>query len=253
MTKKIYVSCLVSLLIIAALGIWAAPYRNADKLIKAIEVRDVYKVEQLLASGTDPNHNTSVKSNLLSTLFDIVPQRPLAAACSTGDLEIVRLLIDHGATAESIDGYGWSPLRETLFYYQPDDLEIIRLLLENGADASAAEADELPVFSAARMVPRVYDPSKANGTVFATGYDEETAKGITEIVALLWDDSSVHTGPGERTLLMYAVMQENTYLTEYLLSKGCATDITDYHGKTAFDYALESGNEAIIALLAAAR
>ena len=41
------------------------------------------------------------------------------------------------------------------------------------------------MYTAAQMVPRVYDKTKANGTVFTGDYDEMTAKGITEIIDIL--------------------------------------------------------------------
>ena len=51
-------------------------------------------------------------------------------------------------------------------------------------------------------------------------------------------------------MLMISVQNENLYLAEYLLSAGCDTSLKDKYGKTALDYAVESGNKDMIALLA---
>lgn len=219
-----------------------------QKLIDAIEQGDTQRVEQLLEKGVDPNFS-NIKRNAFWSFLETTPQTPLAVACRKGDLEMVELLLEYGATAEYIQGTGWSPLRETLFYYHPDDVEVVKLLLENGADSNISE-DELPVFVAADMVPKVYDSSKKNGTVFVDGYDENTAKGITEIVTILLDEKSVNiTSKSGETLLIKAVKKENVYLVNYLVSQSCDVTIKDVYGKNALDYALENGNEEIIELL----
>ncbi len=161
------------------------------------------------------------------------------------------MLIEYGATAEDDGKSGWSPLQETLFYYQTDDVEIVKLLLENGADPDFAEEYyNLPVFNAAEMRPKVFDKNKTNGTVFSTGYDVETAKKITEIVIILLDDKSINikTSSG-RTLLMYAAESGNIYLVDYLIANGSDVSIKDNRGKTAYDYAKQENNAEILALL----
>lgn len=223
-------------------------YYDAQKLIDAIEAEDVQQVEFLLESGVDPNQTDIPPSNYWS-FFEFSARRPMAHACRTGNLEIVRLLIKHGATAEYIEYTGWSPLRETLFYYHPDDVEIVNILLENGSKIDDKHDEEDIALVAARMTPKVFDKEMQNGTVFAGGYDEATAKGITEIVVTLLGDRPLNdiTYAG-KTLLITAVQQENVYLANYLISAGADVSLKDNAGKTAYDYALESQNNDLISL-----
>lgn len=235
-------------LFVAILGNRFIEFNETGRLIEAIKTENVSQVKEILEDGVDPN-KTDVTPNVVWSLFETTPQRPLTVACTIGNIEIVRLLIDYGATAEYREETGFSPLRATLFYYQPNDSEIIELLLSNGASVDDREG-EFPAFYAAKMAPREYDVLKANGTVFAGGYDERTAAGITEIVARL---SSVHginsadsTG---KTLLMIGVERENIHLVKYLIEGGCDLSVVDNAGRTAWDYAQITKNEDIIELL----
>lgn len=242
------ISLLLILFLIVCIAFAIFSKTDSQKLIDAIEQGETQKVEQLLEDGINPNA-TNIKPNVFWSFLETTPQTPLAVACRKGDLGMVELLLKYGATAEYIQGTGWSPLRETLFYYHPDDVEVVKLLLKNGADSNISE-DELPVFVAADMVPKVYDSSKQNGTVFAGGYDEKTAKGITEIVMILLDERSVNAiSKSGETLLIKAVKKENVYLANYLITQGCDATIKDAYGKTALDYAKENGNDKIIELL----
>lgn len=252
--KKVFILflcvCCIIVLLITSVGLISKLLirNNISNLLDAIEREDVSCVQAILEDGTDPNE-TNIAPSIIWTFLETSPKRPLTVACSTGNLDIVKLLIEYGATAEPQENLGYSPLRKTLFYYQPNDLEIVRLLLENGADADEIDGEKL-VFLAAKMMPKKFDKNKTNGTVFKDGYDDETAKGITEIVKLLLDEQAVDsTSYGGKTLLMLAVQKENLCLVQYLLSIDCDIDIKDLSGKTAYDYAIQSGNRDIIALL----
>ena len=225
-------------------------YKQANELIKAIEENDTLKITALLESGVDPNALAGPSNPVLNAWGGGASKRPLSVACATGNLAIVEILIDHGATAEYQEAGGWSPMAETLFYYQPDDIEIIKLLLANGADIAQEEAGWLPVFHASRMYPKRYDAQKSNGTVFLTDYDVETAEGITEIVKLLMGNFDINDqSKNLTTLLMNAASVGNVALVEYLLSIGADVTLTDYNGKTAYDLALQNGHEDVAILL----
>ena len=264
-SKRYWLSMIVFALVLAVVfalvlavvfGIWYIPYHRSEKLIKYIEKQDAGTVEEMLRSGVDPNVPTGPYEGgwkYWNTLLENAPRTPLAAACDTGNLEIVELLLSYGASPvltqhEDLD---WSALSATLFYFQPDDVEIVKLLLENGVDPDCDEYfGEMPVFMAASMTPKVYDATKANGTVFASEYDESTAKGITEIVLLLLGDESVNvTTPSGQSLLMLAAKKGNRYLVNALMEKGCDKTMVDTYGKTALDYAKEGENQEVIDLL----
>lgn len=248
MKKVLIWSCILTFVAIVLAGsLWSyIRWKQVDILIQAIETEDTQKVKKLLEKNIDPNR-TDIPPHKIWSLWGISPRNPLAEACKTGNLEIVQLLIAYGATAETAGG-AFSPLTETIFYYQPNDPEIVRILMENGVDLKDTQ-DADAVFLAAQMVPKVYDNQLKNGTVFVGDYDEETAKGITEIVRILLGDRSINcTTPAGKTLLMFAVQKENVCLADYLIAAGADIMAGDNNGKTAYDYAVESKNNAIISL-----
>ena len=118
---KLGVLIFVAILLIAGMvyaDISCTRWYKTEKLIQAITSENIELVNLLLAEGADPNR-TDIPASWLWTLLEMSLKRPLAVACKTGNLEIGKLLIDYGATAEPIDGTGFSPLRETLCFYHP--------------------------------------------------------------------------------------------------------------------------------------
>ena len=81
---------------------------------------------------------------------------PLAAACMTGRLDIVRLLLDYGANPNAL-----SPRKRTPLFYatstrqERDRLDIIRRLLEAGADVDECYAESgfnTPLMNAVTLI-----------------------------------------------------------------------------------------------------
>lgn len=244
----IYAMSIAAVVLFVCVVVYGIYFYNTHSLIKSIENEDIQKVEALLQKGVSPNLPELPPSKLWDA-FEFAPKRPLSVACSTGNLEIVELLLNYGATAEVVSGTGFSPLRETLFYLQPNDVNIVLLLLKNGAVVEETYEGNL-TFIAAKMVPNIYDKTKKNGTVFVDGYDYETAKDITQIVCLLLGDQNINiTNNAGETLLICSTQAENLYLAEYLLFLGADATIVDRTGKTAMDYARESENEMLVSLL----
>lgn len=247
--RKITLCAVLIVLIIGILLYAFCPNLGTSALMRAIEKENIQQVERYLERGIDPNQ-PNVRPGWWWTLMEYAPQRPLAVACKVGNYEIVKTLIDYGATAEAVENLNWSPLYRTVAIYHPDDEKIVALLLENGADPHCDEGSgALPVFWAADMLPKVRDKNQTNGTAYFDGYDETTAKGITEIVLLLLGDDSVNVTDGNKNLLMVAAERENIHLVKVLLAKGCNKEYQDRDGRTAYDYALKTGNSELIDLL----
>ncbi|MGD1855710.1 MAG: ankyrin repeat domain-containing protein [Leptolyngbyaceae cyanobacterium] len=95
----------------------------APPLVAATLVGDVDAVRSQLAAGTDPDivYNTNT---------------PLIYAARDGFIEIARLLIDHGADVNWIDGEGVTPLILASF---KDHIELVQLLLDHGADPTVRD------------------------------------------------------------------------------------------------------------------
>ena len=220
-------------------------YRDSLALVKAIRAQDIEKTEKLLKKGTDPNR-LSGKVHFYSGLVSPGPSRPLSEACFTGNLKLVQLLIEYGATAEcSVDDYARSPLYAALSEYHPDDLQIVRLLLEHGAEINEQRKEHTPepVFQAAGIwVNR------------RGAYDDEAAKCAVELVDLLLDGRTVNLRSencGGSTLILNAASVGNRDLVEYLISRGADPYLTNDYGTNAVDCAKEYGYSDILALMTA--
>lgn len=220
-------------------------YKTAQ-LVKAIEDKDIEAARILLEKGVDPNKtNVSPRWFWVMIMLENNIDRPIRVAAETGNLEMVKLLVEYGATAEPIGKFKICPLEATLRYYHPNDSEIIDILLENGSSITETDGyGEEMVFIAAEMLPLSYGN-------FAAGYDEASARGITEIVCKLLGDRSVDI-TNERTgatLLMYGARSGNIYLVNYLISQGADVSIRNLFGRTALDYAKDRNRSEIIQIL----
>lgn len=241
--KRVLVIVTFSVVFLITLAIYCnVPYINASRLVKAIKAEDVDKVQQLLELGIDPNiTTTSDMTEVILNLVESTGERPLSVACRTGNLEIVKLLVKYGATAEPYDKCGWSPLNQVFLYYQPVDKEIVKLLLENGADINENDAYGIPIFNAAAMLPKKHVRQENDRVFYVDGYDEEVAKGITDIVKMLLEygdyDVNLKSSYHDTTLLIAASKSGNRHLVEYLLSKDCDITEKDKSNKTALYYA----------------
>ncbi len=229
--------------------------RDSQKLIIAIDEKNIDEVRRLLEQGVDPNVPDIPESKFYDFLehLEWTPRAyPLSEACGWAvNYEIVKLLIDYGASVDFSDKNCWSPLyRAVDCNYYPDTLRVVELLLENGADVNRKEHGDYPVQIAAEMSPRKYNPIKSVSD-FEDGYDEETAKGITEVVKLLLEKMGDYDiNSGSYTLLMRAAIKGNIALAEYLLSIGSDKTIeTPDDHKTAYDYAIDNGHGELAELL----
>lgn len=94
------------------------PTMETPALIVATLAGQVEEVNKLLQQGTDPNlvYNTNTA---------------LTYAARDGFTEIARVLIDHGADVNWIDGEGVTPLILASF---KNHIELVQLLLAHGAD-----------------------------------------------------------------------------------------------------------------------
>ena len=254
LNKKTIIFVIVLLILILIVFLYHIPNIKASYLVKAIKSEDYNRVEKMLSSGINPNITTT--SNLSEFILNAVEstgERPLSVACKTGNLMIVKLLIEYGATSEPYDKCGWSPLNQTLFHYQANDKEIVKLLLNSGADVNEENAYGIPIFNAAAMLPQKYNSVNTSGRFYDGEYDEKVAYGITDIVLFLLEygnyNIDVQSTYNGSTLLITATQSGNKVLMKNLIDMGCDINITDASGKTAYDYAIQSEDNSLITIL----
>ncbi len=132
-----------------------APAPPKDKnalLVDAVKAEDEVAVKALLEKGANPNGFVREKTTDWSGAIQLDLTPPLSWAASIGNLNIVRLLLRHGA---DVDPKGYtSPLSRAA---SNGHLEIVKLLLRYGADvnpegqqsplawASYGDSDRLPI------------------------------------------------------------------------------------------------------------
>ena len=261
----IFVISALAIIIICIISyILFSPYHWSQQMIKAIEKDDIERVEQLLQKDFDVNTPNSKPNRIIDAFLESSPVIPLAMACEQGNYDMVKLLIDHGATASYIKGTGWSPLYEALWKYQPDDERVIPLLLDNGAAMCFKQcSDEQHILMAASdATPEVLQILERYGAdIYDT--DESGSNAVMQaalyhnnaVLEYVLDNKSFDVNAADingQTALMMSVYFENEAditTIELLLAHGVDKAIKDNDGKTAYDYALENGNEAFADML----
>jgi ankyrin repeat protein len=136
MKKNLWGIGVVNVLLIIALGVvliaGAAVAQGKDKnqsLFTAVTFHDPSKAKQLIEDGAD----IEAKDDLGLTC--------LVIACSKGNLEIVKLLLEKGAKVNAPAADGTTPLMAVAGSGSVYSVEIAQRLLEKGADVAARNKD----------------------------------------------------------------------------------------------------------------
>ncbi len=132
-----------------------ARHSEVAPILKAARMGDVGEIHRLVAAGADLNVESDDKTPLLlaaekqraaavAALLKLGAdpnrltrsrQAALTAAAYSGSLDIVRLLLDHGANP-NIESETWTPLAAAISARMEDNLAVIRELVERGADVN---------------------------------------------------------------------------------------------------------------------
>ena len=117
---------------------------NTDyqKLITAIEEKDLENLEALLQKG--------VNSNLRNDSQDF-DSSPLFKAIQENNVATVELLLKHGADVNLIADNGQTLLRETIRYTGPYDVEILKMLINSGAQDIVVTTKDTALAEAAKL------------------------------------------------------------------------------------------------------
>ena len=113
-----------------------------DRLMEAVEAKNPTLVETLLDSGINPNVYPNADADLQAEDDYTV----LNVAVDTGDLEIVKILLDHGADPNMGDGWHHSPLIAAA----EKGSEMMTLLIEKGAKVNDGPGGSSALWDAAK-------------------------------------------------------------------------------------------------------
>ena len=245
-----------------------------EGLFAAIKNNDIKTVMEIIDQSPSLINEHRVSCGLFG--IDRSSNTPLLEACNVGNIDMIRFLVEKGADVNKgsnvVRAY---PLLDTLENAKTNRYEIAWYLIKNGA--SLEVVDRFYSFPFAIVSCRIGDNDTLAGEdalemlLYAINNGvsleakEHTRYGITCLLGLaarknytpvckyLLDNeySNINDVVDEMgaTALIVAT-QEDAYGTcKMLLEYGADKDIVDIYGMTAYDYALETDDAALIALL----
>ena len=199
-------------------------------LLEAVKKGDAEEVKSILTSSG--SYEINEKGNYGYT--------PLATAARSGNLEIVRLLAEHGA---AIDGKKGDDDRTPLMEASANGhVETAKYLISKGADVNVRRKGLTPLLTACDHFSvhfgSVEDKGKTVYLLLENGADVNVQ-----------DESWLKSG---MTPLMFAVAQGDAALVQAILAKGAKPEVKNSKGDTALILAKKEGLEYISQLLEAA-
>ena len=275
MKKRIFIAFLS---IFAVLGCILVLYLNSDyyyskKLVNSIRSEDIVEIAQIISEKPSCiNKYPSITSKWWHSAMNWRVLYPLNEACSTGNAEIIKLLIEKGADPNCNDGL--TPLSITYTGKKDNWYEISVYLLENGADInycteySGGKASVLrdivqvrPGKNKAGYVSENVDDVMAAFNFAIENCDNEcidwtlalqhsVSNDRIEIVEYLLQNGycGVNDSHSDMTALMVAARDSSLDMVVLLLENGADKSLKTSDGKTAHDFAVES-NKTDVALL----
>ena len=250
-------------------------YYYAKKLVSAIQKKDMTAVRQIVEKRPSCiNTYPSVTSKWWQSAMDWRVCYPLNDACATGNIGLIELLIDNGADVNCNDGF--TPLSVTYNGKEDGWYDISRILIANGAsldyitEYSGGKSSVLQdiVSSRAGAALPGYIPENEEEVIKAFKYALENinhdnvdwmlvlqhsvSNDRIKIVKLLLDQKYCNVNDTEETgmtALMFAARDSTPEMVQLLLDYGANKSMKCSDGKTAYDYAVEFGNEQIAELL----
>jgi ankyrin repeat protein len=189
----------------------------------AVRDGDVGKVRELLEAG--------VKVDTRDTQYD---KTALMIAASTGNIEMMELLLSAGAKINKKTRAGKSVLGIAVQQHQP---ESVKFLLRNGARIKSLRKQATPATFAGIPIPQQNEV--ADALYLAVHRDDD------ELLKMLLEagtDVDAAKQPSGRTVLMEAAYFGKSGMVELLLEAGASVNLEDEQGNAAFNQALRVNN-----------
>ena len=279
MKRKALVIIVTSIILtvgVIAGGIFAvvlnSNYFYSKKLITAIREENVVEVQKIIAKKpTCINTYPSITSKWWHSAMNWRVYFPLNEACSTGNLDLITLLLKNGADPNCNDGL--TPL-SIIYSCKVDNwYNISLILIENGAsldyvtEYSGGGSSVLQDVVDARPALPGYEPESTEEVIKAFNYvlencdhsnvnwmrvlQHSVSNDRIEIVKVLLDEGycDVNDTSVGMTALMFAARDSTPEMVHLLLDYGADKNIKSSDEKTAYDYAVRSNNKDIISIL----
>ena len=269
----IFISAIICIGMIILTVLNNLDYYYAKKLDLAIEAEDITAIKEILEKR--PSCVNTYPQKPMEILFNTLMEErgtnyPLLIACGNDNFEIVKMLVEAGADVDCNDGR--TPLSLTYCAKKDHWYQISTYLIENGAsldyvtEYSGGKSSILMDITHAKPGAALegYVPDKEEEVLAAFNYALEHCDhskvnwvrvlqySVTwdriEIVKFLLDENYCNvndTTPSEMTALMFAARDSTVEMTQLLLDMGADKDMIDSEGKTAYDYAVEYGDDGI--------
>lgn len=188
------------------------PSPNTALLIDAIEAQNSQALEDALAIGASANAT------------DFTGRPILGLAARTGNVDLVKRLVEAGAIVDAVDEIGFTPLMEAA---RDGKFDVVRFLLTNGADPNhRSEASAL----------------------FLAPMHMAGLSGSADMVQLL-ADSGAETDPEGReggTPLLWTLGEGKMEATMKLLDLGADFNHKNSYGFSAADFARQMENAELL-------
>ena len=275
-TKLLSILCIVlgvlSVCVLARLIL--RNYIESKKLVEAIKSENLYAVEQIINKNPECiNTYPSITSKGWHSAMNWRVCYPLNEACSTGNIELIELLIENGADVNCNDGL--TPLSITYSSKVDNWYDISLILIESGASLDYVTDYSGKISSVLQDIVQKrpgalssgYEPDNEEEVIKAFNYALENcdhsnvrwmrvlqhsvSNDRIEIVKLLLEQEycTVNDTSIGMTALMFAARDSTPEMVQLLLDYGADKNIKSTDGKTAYDYAVQFNNKDIIALL----
>ena len=217
------------------------------EVFKSVRAGSAGDVKRLLSLGEASAKDT--------TLFGITL---LHSASSSGNMELVSLLIREGADVNAQDEDGESPLHGAMA--RSDNYDVARMLIENGADLSSKAVDgKTPfhnifnntiqhVFMREDLFERMLPDVEAMSITHFLAWSSKSTPEIFQR-GHLYDNADLMSADSlGRTCLHFAASRGNSGVLSYLVRRVSSEDVErkDIQGRTPLHYAAESSRAAAV-------